>query len=309
MHSTHKHVTFPLKINQPFMRTLLTLCILFCSVFAWAQLPVYFTVAAKSGLYLRSAPDAGSDRVAWLPEGQDVIRLDTAHHFPGTVVDEGERIQGEWYWVTTMTHKTGYLFSHWLLPKKTEAYHNGPCGDNYDSCRVQLYTKEYNFTIYGFSIEGHETNLDTLHLYEEVFFEIGDQMAVLETIHPGASVELWYTYEERLWPYDTTTPEGDSIELWIGAEPFEKISSFQDKYYRLPPTPYNELMEFREEKMGLIRVPDWEEGGEGGWIPRFLYRGVRHSYVIEALLLKAILRYPDGTAATRYIRISLSYGC
>jgi hypothetical protein len=274
-----------------------------------AQSPQFFTVATPGGIFLRDAPQQQSNKVAWLREGIDLIRLDTVHLFPGSIQDDGTTVSGEWYWIKTLANQTGYVFSAYVIAKMDEPINNGPCGADLDSCITHLYTEDFNLTIYNFSIEGHQWSYDTLIMYEEVFFEIGDNLLALEIVASGNTPEVWYTYEERMWPYEVVTPAGDSIQPWLDAEPFQRLPVFNGKYFRLPQTPYNDLMEAREKNLGLERVPDWDQGGEGGWVPRFMYRGVRHSYLVESLLLKVKYLAMDGSMTTRYIRISLSYGC
>ncbi|UTW65479.1 SH3 domain-containing protein [bacterium SCSIO 12643] len=268
----------------------------------------FYSVAAEHGLIIRQKADMTSPRIGKFLCGQD-LKLIQKTDISVEVQDQNGTIKGHWYLMSSPSGYQGYLFSGYLLPK-LESWQNGvTCEDEYIPCSTKLSTPNCALEIFNFEIEGQDHKPDTFALYEAVFNEVGDKLLKVKPRKEFQNIEVYYTRVETLNAWETAKDSNGIIPKWKGHDPFVKLEPFNQFFYRIPPTDYDNVREKRAQIMHLKRSPDWEESGEGGWFPRYIYKGQIVPYEIQSIILKIVTTDLDKNTSTEYIEIGLSYGC
>jgi len=286
----------------------LYLLIVFISLIINVRAQEFYSVAAEHGLIIRQKADMTSPRVGKFLCGQD-LKLIQKTDIPVEVQDQNETIKGHWYFMSSPSGFKGYVFSGYLLPKQ-ESWRNGvTCEDEYIPCSTELSTQNNMLEIFNFEIEGQDHKPDTLVLYEAVFNEIGDKLLKVKPRKEFQNIEVYYTRMETLNAWETAKDSNGIISKWKGHHPFIKLESFNQYFYRIPPTDYDNVREKRARIMHLKRSPDWDESGEGGWFPRYIYKGQIVPYEISSIIIKIVTTDSKNISTTEYIEIGLSYGC
>lgn len=296
------------KKNFKQMKTalLFTLLLLFLVTKSYGQ--EFYSVVAKSGLIIRQRPDVKAQRIGKFSCGEDLeLVRKTSKHFK--IKDQNHSISGYWYLVKSKTSFKGYVFGGYLLKKHDDWKIGNTCENETVTCSTKFSTEEHNFEIYNFQIEGNEHRKDTLLLHEATFNEIGDKLLKIEPKKGVKQPEVYYTRLETLNDWGTTKNAKDIIPKWKGQHPFIKLNVVNGNFYRVPKTNYDDTRELTAKKLNLKRSSDWDEVGEGWWIPRYNYKGLIVPYQIKSIILKIVSTDLNGKKKVNYIEINLSYGC
>lgn len=266
----------------------------------------YLTVSAKNGLFLRASPDSESEVIAKLAPGEKVTLLSKTDHWK-KVNHNNQVLAGRYVQVKTSKNFVGYAFDGFLL--KTNNRFGNFC-DNLYQCIYQNSTQHFDFSIFDYEVYEATWKPDTLLLFEEVFREIGDHILLIEPKIPAQKVTVYYGYEESLYPYENLdTTQSELPQVWHSTPVFTEIKNSKANAYMVPTVLYDEIRDSRAEQLNLQRVHDWEQGGEGGWIPRYIYKNSEASYFINSVLFKVEIVDLDGKKHSQLIKIELSYGC
>jgi len=268
----------------------------------------FYSVIAESGLVVRDKPDLNAERIGKFYCGQSLKLLENTG-IDLQVNDNKKQILGKWFLVTSKSGLKGYVFSGYLL-KMSDKWNIGfTCDSNLLVCSTKFSTGKNDFEIFNFQIEGQETKKDTLLLYEAVFNEIGDKLLKIKSKKELKKIEVYYTRIETLNAWGNIKNSDSIVPKWKGHKPFVKLKAVNNIFYRIPTTDYDKVRELTASKMKLKRSPDWNEVGEGWWIPRYMYKGVIAPYEIKSVLFKIITTDFNNQVETKYIEIGLSYGC
>ncbi len=264
------------------------------------------TVSAKNGLFLRSQPNGKSEVIAKLAPGEKVKLLSKTDQWE-KVNHNNQPLAGRYVQVKTSKNFVGYAFDGYLL--KTNGRFGNFC-DNLYQCIYRNSAQYFDFSIFDYEVYEAISRSDTLLLYEEVFREIGDHVVLIEPKIPAKKVTVFYGYEEALYPYQNLdTTQTELPQVWHSSPVFTEIKNAKANAFMVPTVLYDAIRESRAEQLNLQRVKDWEQGGEGGWIPRYIYKNSEASYSITSVLLRVEIVDLDGKTHSQLIKIELSYGC
>jgi hypothetical protein len=268
----------------------------------------FYSVIAENGLVIRNKPDLNAERTGKFYCGES-LKLIEKTDINLQIRDNNKSIQGKWFLVTSKSGLKGYVFSGYLLKKFGQWNVGVTCDEGLLVCSTTFLTKNNDFEIFNFQLEGQETKKDTLVLYEAVFNEIGDKVLKVKPKKEFKKIEVYYTRIETLNAWGSVKNSDSIIPKWKGNTPFIKLNATNDIFYRIPLTDYENVRESTAKKLKLKRSPDWDYVGEGWWIPRYMYKGVTAPYEIKSILLKVITTDLNNNTETTYIEIGLSYGC
>lgn len=280
--------------------------------FVPTQAQELYSVIADNGLNVREKPSLNSEHIGKFYCGED-IKLIEKTNVNLSVNEHGKTINGFWYIVTSTSREDsvlrGYVFSGYLLKRNDHRNMGLICPRGEIDCITDFSTNNNQFKIFNFQIEGQSTKKDTLILYEDVFNEIGDKLLKIEPKKAYKKIEVYYTRIESLNEYGRKENSFGEIPKWKGHKPYIKLESSNEFYYRIPLTDYDHIRESRAKALSLERAANWDDVGEGWWVPKYKYKGVIAPYEIRSVLLKIITTDLKNQRQIEFIEIILSYGC
>ncbi|MFK7750729.1 MAG: SH3 domain-containing protein [Kordia sp.] len=268
----------------------------------------FYSVIAENGLVVRDKPNLNAERIGKFHCGTSIKLIENTG-IDLQVNDNKKQILGKWFLVTSKSGVKGYVFSGYLLKKEHQWNVGFTCDEGLLVCSTKFSIKKNSFEIFNFQIEAQETKKDTLLLHEAVFNEIGDKLLKIKPRNDLKKIEVYYTRLETLNDWGSIKNSDSIIPKWKGNKPFIKLKAANDIFYRIPTTDYDKVRELTAVEMNLERSPDWDNVGEGWWIPRYMYKGVIAPYEIKSILLKIITTDIHNKTEVSYIEIVMSYGC
>lgn len=297
------------------MRTYLILTIFTFFLIPEIQAQDFYSVIAENGLIVRAKPNVKSERIGKFYCGEPVELIQKTN-IKIEINDDGRKVEGNWYLVVSksreMSELKGYVFSGFLL-KNNDAWNIGwGCNTDKIVCSAEFSTKNTDVTIYNFQLDGNEVEnkkKDTLVLYEAVFNEVGDKLLKIKPKKKYKKIEVYATVIETLNDWGETKNEDGIVPKWNGSKPYTKLEATNNFYYRVPIIKYDKIREATAKKLNLERAPNWDEVGEGWWVPRYKYKGLIVPYEIKSVLFKIITTDLNNKVAIDYVEIVLSYGC
>ncbi|MCH2192915.1 hypothetical protein [Kordia sp.] len=90
---------------------------------------------------------------------------------------------------------------------------------------------------------------------------------------------------------------------WKGSQPYKKMEPTNAFFYRIRITNYDDIRESTVKKLNLERAPNWEEVGEGWWVPIYKYKGLIVPYEIKSVLLKVVTTDANGTVVQIMLKL------
>ena len=268
----------------------------------------YYSAISDNGLIIRIEPNMEAKRVSKLACGED-LSLIKKTGIKVSITDKNKKIDGSWYYIKSNKGIKGYVFSGFLLQKKTKPEYEGICDEHYGKCDTKISFSNFDFIIYNYQKEGVTTKHDTLVIYEAVFNEIGDKLIQIKPKADILNVDIYYARIESLNSWGSEKNSQGIVPRWKGHDPFINLSKKNSYYFRIPTTNYDEVRNKTVKRMNLKEAPNFHESGEGWWIPRYIYKGIIAPYQIESVLLKVVTKYKSGDIKVKYVELNLSYGC
>ncbi len=299
---------------------ILLVFILSNNCFLWSQNEseekAYYTVAASSGLSVRSEPSITSEKLGKFPSGEYVELIEDTGLFL-SILDNGLPVNGSWFKVRRMNQTwdkkpalTGYVFSGYLLKNESRPYNpsNAMTAEN-----SILKFKNFDIAFYFYKIdnryESHNViKNDTMYVYEDVFNDLSDKLIQIKPKVNTHKVELFYTYKERVWEYDTSTNNSEKNYSWEGNYSFKKLPLTREigLFHKIE---YEEIETSRQLNLKLKDTMVHYPGEMGGATATMSYKGRPCLHSVSDVILKIVLHHNNGTVETKYISINLSYGC
>ena len=179
-----------------------------------------------------------------------------------------------------------------------------------DSCKIvcssEFSSKYTDFTTYNFQSEEareESKNKDTLLSYEEVFYEVGNKLFKIKSKKNIKKTEVYSTVVEALNSWGETKNEDGIVPKWKGSQPYKKMEPTNAFFYRIRITNYDDIRESTVKKLNLERAPNWEEVGEGWWVPIYKYKGLIVPYEIKSVLLKVVTTDANGTVVQIMLKL------
>jgi len=196
----------------------------------------FFTVAAKSGLTVRSKPSINSEKIGKFPPGEHLELIEDTGIFL-SVMDNGLPVNGNWFKVKRMNHSwdkkpslTGYVFSGYLLKNKNRPYNpsNAIATNNSTISFDNFNLKFYFYETYNNSKDHNIVKNDTIYTFEDVFNNLSDKLVHIQPKIKVKKVELFYTFTERIWEYSKNEQNSKKPYSWKGNASFKKLDLIRD---------------------------------------------------------------------------------
>lgn len=303
------------------MKKLIVIIVVFCNYCGlWSQnkseATSFYTVTAQSGLSVRATPSINGEKTGRFPLGEHLELIEDTGKFL-SIIDDNQVINGYWFKVKKMGHTwdkkpklTGYVFSGYLLKNKDRPYNPS---DAIAKANTVLQFKNFNVTIPFYETEtNHESSStiknDTMYVYESVFNELSDKLIHIKPKLKIDRVELFYTFNESVWEYHVNKLTPKKPYSWKGSREFKKLPLTRQMTL-FPKIEYEKVKNFRQENLRLRDTMVHYPGEMGGTRATMSYKGRPCVHYIADTILKIIVYHSNGTVETKYINITLSYGC
>ncbi|AXT50602.1 SH3 domain-containing protein [Aquimarina sp. BL5] len=289
-----------------------------CDVWSQSQLKgdAFYTVAAPSGLTVRSKPSIDGEKLGKFPLGEHLELIEDTGKLL-SIVDNGLAVHGNWFKVKRMNHSwddkptlTGYVFSGYLLKNKSRPY-NPSDATSTENSTLKFRNFNLTFCFYETDTRYEDYNVvknDTMYVYENVFNELNDKLIHIQPKVKTDKIELFYTFKEKVWEYGADALTSKKYYTWQGNSPFKKLPLTRN-IALFPKIEYEKMETSRQVNLKLRDTLVHYPGEMGGTTATMSYRGKPCVHSIPDAILKIVLYYSNGTTEVKYVNINLSYGC
>jgi len=277
---------------------------------------VYYTVAAASGLTVRSEPSINSEKLGKFSAGEHLELIQDTGKFL-SILDNGLAVNGNWFKVKKMNHSwddkptlTGYVFSGYLLRNMSRP-HNPSNAITTENSTLKF--KNFNLTFYFYKIDDsyeayNVVKNDTMHVYEDVFNDLSDKLIHIEPKVKIDKLELFYTFNEKVWEYKMDSNNSKEYYKWEGNSAFKNLPLTRQMVL-FQKIDYEKIETSRQTNLKLRDTIVHYPGEMGGTTATMSNNGKPCVHFIPDAILKVILYHSNGTKEIKYIHINLSYGC